>query len=85
LNPNFNITYLLNGKEHLNSAKTGESGVKKLDMPELLQIFKSHSGMEKRGALMDLVRLSVDCLLRNIYLALKKALVFVEVCSLGFN
>jgi hypothetical protein len=48
-NPNFNIKYLPNGREYLNSAKTGESGVKKLNMPELFQIFRSHSGMGKKS------------------------------------
>jgi hypothetical protein len=47
-NSNFNIKYLPNGREYLNSAKTGESGVKKLDMPELFQISWSHSGMGKK-------------------------------------
>jgi hypothetical protein len=44
-NPYFNIKYLPNGREYLISENKDESGLKKLDWPEFLQIFTSHSGI----------------------------------------
>jgi hypothetical protein len=62
-NPNFNIKYLLNGREYLNSAKTGESGVKNWICLNYFRFLGSIAEWEKKVGSMDLVHLMVDCLL----------------------
>jgi hypothetical protein len=48
---NFKIKYLPNGREYLNSEKKKNRRIRsrKLDKPVFWKIFRSHSGMEKKG------------------------------------
>jgi hypothetical protein len=48
-NPNFNIKYLPNGTEYLNSAKTGESGVKNWICLNYLRLLSPIAEWEKMG------------------------------------
>jgi hypothetical protein len=66
-NPNFNIKYLPNGREYLNSAKTGESGVKNWISLNYFRFLGLIAEWEKQVGSMDLVHLSGGLLVNYIF------------------
>ena len=64
-NSNYNIKYLPNGREYLNSANTGESGVKNWICLNYFRFLGPIAELEKKEGSMDLVRLSGGLLVKN--------------------
>jgi hypothetical protein len=79
-NPNFNIKYLPNGREYLNSAKTGESGVENWICLNCYRFLGPIAEWEKNGESRDLVRLSGRLLVefRHFFMVLPKY--FFKIC-----
>jgi hypothetical protein len=66
-NPYFNIKYLPNGREYLNSATTGESGVKNWIRLNYFRFLGPIAEWEKKVGSMDLVHLNGGLLVKLAY------------------
>ncbi len=67
-NPNFNIKYLPNGKEYLNSAKTGETGVEPWICLNYFRFLGPIAKQEKKGGPWIWCASVVDCLLKMCFI-----------------
>jgi hypothetical protein len=65
-NSNFNIKYLPNSREYLNSAKTGESELKNWICLKYFRFLGPIGEWEKKVGSMDLVRLSGGLLVKKL-------------------